>query len=111
MRPIDADKIISLFKAVCERCGKDKQYDGVMCRACEFEDVIDIVENAPTLDVVQIPEGATNGDMLKALFPYIREEDKCQMYYSVNLENLSRDRAFNEVGIKKDWWDAPYRKD
>ena len=50
----------------------------------------------------------TNGDAIKASFPYITVEDNCQTYYSVNIENISKDKALNTIGFRKDWWDAPY---
>ena len=58
---------------------------------------------------VEIAGKITNGDMIKAMFPYIKVEDKCSMYYSVNIENLSSDKGLNTVGFRKDWWNAPYK--
>ena len=60
--------------------------------------------------VISIPNNPTNGDVIKALFPYISIEDNCQLYYSVDIENLSKDKKLNTVGFKKDWWDAPYKE-
>ena len=59
---------------------------------------------------IEIPDGATNGNMIKAMFPYIEIKDNCDMYYSVNIENLSTDKGLNTVGFKKDWWNAPYKR-
>lgn len=56
-----------------------------------------------------LPDHATNGDVIKALFPHISIEDNCQKYYSVDIENLSKDKSFNTVGFRKDWWNAPYK--
>lgn len=66
---------------------------------------------AETVNAVLIPENATNGDMIKAVFPYIEIEDNCDMYYSVNIENLSIDKGLNTIGFRKDWWNAPYKKE
>lgn len=54
----------------------------------------DKVEPYKKVDVIIIPDGATNGDMLKAVFP--------------------DESTFNGgecVGFKKEWWNAPYKKE
>ena len=33
----------------CNRCGKRKEYDGVLCKCCDLEDTIDFVEELPTI--------------------------------------------------------------
>ena len=58
---------------------------------------------------VTIPVGATNGDVIKAMFPYVNVKNECAEYYSVNIENLQEDIACNTVGFSKDWWNAPYK--
>ena len=57
-----------------------------------------------------LPDNPTNGDIIKAMFPYIEVRDKCNMYYSVDIENLSEDARLNTVGFRKDWWNAPYER-
>ena len=47
------------------------------------------IENAPTVSAVLIPEGATNGDMIKALFP--QEGDF-------------------ETDFDAGWWNSPYKR-
>ena len=70
MRAIDADLLI-------EHCmnGIDNEF-------------IPMVEEMPTLDAIPIPKGATNGDIINALFP--------------NETDFRND--FDE-----DWWNAPYK--
>ena len=46
-----------------------------------------------------IPDNATNGDMIKAMFPNV---DK---YHNMLLENHSKNILFSD-----DWWNAPYKK-
>ena len=63
------------------------------------------------IDIEPKLEGViTNGDVIKALFPYITVKDNCQTYYSVDIENISNDEALNTVGIRKEWWNAPYER-
>ena len=56
---------------------------------------------APTVNAIPIPEGATNGDMIMAMFP-----------------NAKANVFVKEVGVKgldtysvftKKWWNAPYK--
>lgn len=57
-----------------------------------------------------IPNNATNGDIIKTLFPYVNVKDTNTMYYSVNIEDLSSDEELNTVGFRKDWWNAPWKE-
>lgn len=51
MRLIDADALIEQIKKnLCEPCKKRKgDYNGVRCRACQYGDEIDDIEDAPTV--------------------------------------------------------------
>ena len=51
-------------------------------------------------NLIEIPEGATNGDMIKAMFPNV-DKYKCTL-----LENHNKNVLFGE-----DWWNSPYRKE
>lgn len=54
------------------------------------------------VDFIEIPEGATNGDMIKALFPNISVyEHGNGATYSIN----------NEYNFNSTWWNSPYRKE
>ena len=61
------------------------------------------VGELPRADVIEIPKGATNGDMIKAMFPNaknIRVDGGYPLNYIIEGEwhrNL------------KEWWNAPYR--
>lgn len=35
-------------------CGNCNSYNGVRCRACEFDDAMSLVEDAPAADVVEV---------------------------------------------------------
>ena len=48
-----------------------------------------------------IPDNATNGDVIKAMFPdCLQEED--EVYFATNLDI--------ETVFRKNWWNAPYQK-
>lgn len=60
-------------------------------------------------DAIPIPKGATNGDMIKAMFPYIKihehkRTDICDAYIQIDIWDFS-------ICVSKDWWDAPYMKE
>lgn len=60
------------------------------------------VKLAPKIDAIPIPKGATNGDMIKAMFPDL-------IYH----EGMNKERIFDRdliVGdVFNDWWNAPYK--
>ena len=53
MRPIDADKLKEgITWAFCVPCAEEgRDYEGVRCRACQYGDIIEIIECSPTIDV------------------------------------------------------------
>ena len=62
-------------------------------------------------DVIVIPEGATNGDIVKAMFPMYTEVMKHNRTY---FEILSKDRhAIPHIkgDASVEWWNAPYKGD
>ena len=58
-------------------------------------------------------EGATNGDMIKAMFPNARVSsifpsfNDDEVYY-VPIEKVNG--VTNEMRVMKSWWNAPYKK-
>lgn len=52
MRLINADALIEqIEKNKCEPCKKRKEdYNGVRCRACQYGDEMDDIEDAPTIE-------------------------------------------------------------
>ena len=61
-------------------------------------DVLKVLENC-----IEIPNGATNGDMIKAMFPSseVREIMDDLVHYTLD--------GYVGAYIPKDWWDAPYK--
>ena len=50
---------------------------------------------------IPIPKGATNGDMIKALFP---DAD-------ISLNDSCFEGVVNRYGFDEKWWNAPYKKE
>ena len=57
-------------------------------------------------NVILIKSGATNGDMIKALYP---NADYYQ-YYSDCIEGIEMESAFSFADFDRKWWDMPYQK-
>ena len=73
----------------CPRYEKNKRLNAE-CRTCDFFSIV-------------APSGATNGDMIKAMFPNAKIHQSggytgCLFQPSVMLEDT-----------KSDWWNAPYK--
>ena len=59
-----------------------------------------------------IPDNATNGDIIKAIFPNARVEaifpiGNCDEVFYIPIEKV--DGVTNEMRVMKSWWDAPYK--
>lgn len=76
MRLIDAD-------AFERRCMFDSDIE-------DMQDVIYALRDYPSFPAIPIPEGATNGDMIMAMFPTV-------------------DTYFSNVIEMKLWWNAKYK--
>lgn len=64
----------------------------------------DLFEFKRNPNIIEIPDNATNGDMMKTLFKnaIIEERDYGVIIFSIS--NLPLWYAY------KDWWNAPYKK-
>lgn len=51
------------------------------------------------VDAIIIPDGATNGDMIKVMFPNLNFTNVLAKMYAQNGKTLS------------DWWNTPYKKE
>ena len=94
-RLIDADELIKNWY---------DEYIKFMTRE-EIESMNGIIENAPTINAIPIPKDATNGDMIKAMFP------KADIEYWAEYSAYSVIFPFdNDVKyFSYDWWNAPYK--
>lgn len=59
------------------------------------------LEEAKT--TIEIPNNATNGDMIEAMFSVETIDDFCHSF-GVRLNNS------NYIQFNKNWWNAPYKK-
>ena len=78
-------------------------YNKFVANKCPDSLVLKMVEDEPTVNAIPIPDGATNGDMIKLVF---------------NAEDIGLDYFRNQWGVHMadgydryfnlDWWNAPY---
>ena len=69
-------------------------------------------------DFIEIPENATNGDMIKAVFPnaefYNAMPFTDSRWETMNLDTENETRATSkptQLRTYADWWNSPYRKE
>jgi hypothetical protein len=77
----------------CENCGSDFK----VCISCDLYNG----------KYIEIPDNATNGDVIKAMFPKAKINDNKfleHIYASVNGTKL----VDATVDARRSWWDAPY---
>ena len=65
-----------------------------------ISDVLKVLENC-----IEIPNGATNGDMIKTMFPYIEIEG-----IGGEIKCIAAQIGFGTSYFALDWWNAPYKK-
>jgi hypothetical protein len=92
MRLIDADRYMKELLSA---------YDDV---SVEFE----VLDRQPLVSAIPIPEGATNGDMIKAMFPNAKVRT---IYYTYFVEVKLEYHSQYDPGLlfDKKWWNAPYK--
>ena len=72
----------------------------------EWDDgaIHDILDASPIVNAIPIPDNATNGDMIEAMFPNLKGREKAfEINVTVNKNPIG--------GFAVDWWNAPYGKE
>lgn len=65
---------------------------------------IDEYGNKITVNAIKIPANATNGDVIKAIFP--NYESRYDPDYEIITGHLDKTHRHN---FELEWWDAPYK--
>ena len=94
MRLIDADKLDECLQSMA-----DLEWNKQVGSSKGLEDAIDIIYDTPTVNAIVIPDNATNGDVIKALFP---NEELFEQGYASTYYGCMR--------FDTDWWNAPYKE-
>lgn len=96
MRLIDADRLLQCTKFYNLKNGN---------RAIDEIDIL----HAQTVKAIPIPEGATNGDMIKAMFPNVIIQENANTLH-LKYQTVNSDPLFF-VQVSEVWWNAPYKED
>ena len=72
-------------------------------------DVIDMIANAPTINAIPIPEDATNGDVIKAVFSNVKIIVSETGEIAHIHENALIKDNFMFVQVSTKWLDTPYK--
>lgn len=59
--------------------------------------------------VVVIPDNATNGDAIKAMFPNFRQTDHFELTETCEIIYLRNGEEICEIRCSKEWWNALYK--
>lgn len=103
MNLIDRDKLIPHCS-----CGEECMADREKCKKCcdyvvNFEDI----QEEPIVNAIEIPDKATNGDMIKIIWnpKEIEEMPSCYVIKYMISEN-----DFSLMFFNKTWWNSLYKE-
>ena len=97
MSLIDADRLLQRTKFYNLKNGN---------RAIDEVDIL----HAPPVQAIPIPEGATNGDIIKAMFPNIEvNEIETNTGGYIDVKYLDTIRECDSMAFLRKWWNAPYK--
>lgn len=66
-----------------------------------------VFNNKNACTPIYVPKGATNGDMIKAMFPQVTVPSEDRATIHCYIENQVTE--FTAMSMK-DWWNAPYKR-
>jgi hypothetical protein len=90
-------------------------FDRTTAKEREALDMVIKLQTEPSADVIPIPRGATNGDMIKAMFDIPDSEideglSTTYIYTSKRvLKGGSQDYLREYITFSGEWWNAPYK--
>jgi hypothetical protein len=108
--PLDRIKKVreKIFENVYRYSGTGNE---VLQSYCDgFNYCLKLIDNLiESADVISIPEGATNGDMIKAMFPDAKVNNT-KYSYVVEVKLPYHSKYDTGLLFDKDWWNAPYKR-
>ena len=104
MRLINADLLTEQYNLdnATKYGNKDAKQQSFSYDTMMMYEIADMIDDAPTVPAIPIPKNATNGDMLKAVFPEreVVEHDKhIEFAWGDGMDEFD-----------KGWWNAPYKR-
>ena len=96
--------LINLEKAI--EYSKEKDY----IKTSSQEEALREVFEFANVQAVLIPDNATNGDVIKALFPNIITDEFASTIHATTKVVSNGIKGGISYDFWKDWWNAPYQK-
>lgn len=59
--------------------------------------------------ILNISDNATNGDVIKAMFPNFKKTDHFEFTETCEIDYYRNGEEKCEIRCTKDWWNAPYK--
>ena len=95
--------------------GLSEQYGGITITLDKISDLKFALESIKVdraydlayekVDFIEIPDNATNGDMIKAMFPQF------EVFIMGDNQQVTILCGEMRMDFSKDWWNSPYRKE
>ncbi len=97
---IDYDHVSAALQATSKKFGTMQKFvdHTMLC----------MLGNIPPVDAIRIPENATNGDMIKAMFPNMHMDNECNGILYGYTSNDHQHREAPILGVNLEWWNTPY---
>lgn len=84
--------------------------DGTLCGNYELETTDMFLASFKRMQI--LPDNATNGDMIQAMFPNIEaDEIKTDTGGYIEVKYLDTTDACDATAFRKNWWNAPYKEE
>ena len=107
MRLIDANKI-EWYGCDFEGCQKCINVDGD-CNKCPHANCdANQVRKLPTVNAIVIPDNATNGDMIKAIYPNAKTWEVTRE--DIHCAYIEFDDMYEIKSFSLSWWNSPYKR-
>ena len=85
---------------ICDDC-----IHKIVCAKVYSDDWCAFKQTTETINAVIIPDNATNGDMMRALYPNLII---CKGYENIHAVVIVIEDTM--MSFREDWWNAPYKR-
>ena len=92
----------------------EKTYEKMKELAIQHKGWLNVLGWENVINGTPIPDNATNGDVIKALFPkaeVFNEDSTCITIKSFYIDEKECDKRVEYIDFSDTWWNAPYRKE
>lgn len=91
-----------------EYIDREKVEKAINQHRCDTSRIEETILHIPSANVIPIPEGTTNGDMIKTMFPNAKVNNT-KYSYVVEVKLPYHTKYDTGLLFDKDWWNAPFK--